>query len=230
VVFRERGGPSAAGALELWSSGLKLTGRAADRLLELRIELKEIADVQIGRRPADRLSGYPTVVLERAGMPAVQVAPVGAGLLHEIADLLSALAVNPIDDGDELTVIVPLKPGCLDRAKELLDHGPPLDPAALGLTGHEVYLRQDEVVFVFRGPTIGARVRRAMRSPALWRAGIAWQGCIAGRPRLVTATPVASSHEMPVYSWTTARNTAGQGSKLHPEQRRTIRDCPDSRS
>jgi hypothetical protein len=140
-----------------------------------------------------------TLVLERGDGSEVQVAPLGAGLLGEIADLLTTLTSDRARLIDELVVVVPLKPGCRERAEELLGQGPPLDPAALGLTGHEVYLRDAEAVFVFRGPEVIARIGRAMRSPALWRAGIAWQGCIAGRPRVVEDAELDGT---PVYSWT----------------------------
>jgi len=200
VVFREQGGAAAAGALEMGPDGLLLRGGAGQLPAELSVPFADIAEVRIGRRPPDRLNGYATLVLERAHMPSVQVAPLGAGLLHEIADLVSSLTVE--HRGRELAVVVPLKPGCLRRARTLLEAGPPLDPAALGLTGHEVYLREDEAVFVFRGPDVSARVGKAMRSPALWRAGLAWQDCIAGRPRIQQSPATLSTEEMPAYSWT----------------------------
>jgi hypothetical protein len=208
VVFREQGGPSAGGSLELTPTGLKLAGRTGDRLVELCVTLDDVLEVRIGRRPPERLNGYPTVVVERMAMPAVHLAPLGASLLHEVADLLTALTVSRPDDGDELAVLVPLKRGRLDRAKELLERGPPLDPAALGLTGHDVYIREHEAVFVFRGPNVSARVGKAMHNPALWRAGIAWQGCIASRPRIVKTAAILSSHETPIYSWTAAAKKA----------------------
>ena len=45
--------------------------------------------VRVGRRPGERLNGYPTLVLERAGHAAVLVAPFGMTLLSEIAHLFS---------------------------------------------------------------------------------------------------------------------------------------------
>jgi len=100
-----------------------------------------------------------------------------------------------------LAVVVPLKPNCLVRAAKLLQAGPPLDPAALGLTSHQVYLREREAVFVFRGPNVSAGVGKAMRSPALWRAGLAWQDCIAGRPSIHRSIETVSSEATPDYSW-----------------------------
>jgi hypothetical protein len=139
-------------------------------------------------------------------MPALQVAPLGAGLLHEIADLLLALTAERRAGGEVLAVVVPLKPDCLVRAAKLLQAGPPLDPAALGLTSHQVYLRESEAVFVFRGPNVTAGVGKAMRSPAMWRAGLAWQDCIAGRPSIHRSTEMLSSEATPDYSWPAPEN------------------------
>jgi hypothetical protein len=202
VVFCERGGEAAAGALELNQDRLLLTGRAAQKRCALSVPLADITAIRIGRLPADRLNGHTTLVLERGRRQAVQVAPVGAaGLLHEIADLVGALTAEQRAGSEELAVVVPLKPNCLLRAAKLLEAGPPVDPAALGLTSHQVYLREGEAVFVFRGPNVSARVGKAMRSPALWRAGLAWQDCFAGRPTIHGSTEVLAREATPAYSW-----------------------------
>lgn len=203
VIFREHGKTPVAGSLELRDDRLVLAGRTDHRRLELSVPFEAIAEVRIGRLPDDRLNGYPTLVLERAELPALQVAPFGAGLLSEIADLVSVLT-SERRAGDELAVVVPLKPACLARARKLLEAGPPLDPAALGLSSHQVYLSEDEAVFVFRGPNVSSRVGKAMRSPALWRAGLAWQGCIAGQPSVLRSTAIPSREGAPAYSWTAA--------------------------
>jgi hypothetical protein len=53
-----------------------------------------------------------------------------------------------------VAVIVPLKVGHDDRAKEPVAQGPPFDPAALGLERHEVFVTAREAVFVFAGPHV----------------------------------------------------------------------------
>jgi hypothetical protein len=193
VVFRERGGPAVAGSLELSDDSVLLTGAGH----EVAVPLIDVEEVQVARR-ADRINGHPTLVLDRADGPALHVAPIGAGLVHEIADLMSGLTRKA---GDRLTVVLPLKPGGAGRARELLEEGPPFDLESLGLTGHEVYLRDDEAVFDFRGPDAAALVRRALRSPALWRAGIAWQACMAGRPRVVEPDDESFEAAELVYAW-----------------------------
>jgi hypothetical protein len=200
VAFREEGGVVAAGRLELADDRLLLLGASGGQRRELTIAFAEIVDVHIGRLRAERLNGYPTIVLERERKPAVQFSPIGAGFLHEIAELLIRLTATP-EETDELVVIVPLRAGSLGRVRELLALGPPVDPGILGLTSHHVYLREQSAIFVFSGPDVRNRVRRAMRSPALWRAGLAWQDCIAGQPKLDADPEAAAAESVLVYRW-----------------------------
>jgi hypothetical protein len=204
VVFRERGGLVVAGCLEVAEDRLRLAGGRGTDARTVEVPLADIGDVHVGRSPADRLRGNPTLVLERIELPPLDIAPIGAGLLHEIADLLALLTSEGPGTSRTLVVVVPLKPGCLERAGALLGDGPPLDPSTLGLTGHHVYLHDREAIFVFQGPDVEARVGQAMRSPALWRAGIAWQACIAGRPRVDKHPPMLAVDETAAYSWTAA--------------------------
>ncbi|HEU5244318.1 MAG TPA: hypothetical protein VFU33_07950 [Gaiellaceae bacterium] len=197
VVFRD-GEIESAGALEVEQDRLLLLGRADECVLELEIPVSELSEVRVGRRRNERLNGYPTLLLERASMPPVQVAPLGVALLPEIADLLVSLARRK--GGNELTVSVPLKPGCLGRARKLLRQGPPLDPSALGLDLHEVYLLEGEAVFVFRGGDVHAQIGKAIRHPAVWRAGLAWQRCFAGPPQIVDLAQL-ELEVAPAYRW-----------------------------
>ena len=181
VVFRV-GGNAAAGVLEVDDDRLLLRGRAGSEDLRLEISFSELSEVRIGRRPSERLNGYATLILERGNPPAAQVAPLEIAFLPEIADLLASLTRSA--ESDALAVVVPLKAGCLGRARKLLAKGPPVDPATFGLTQHEVYLSETEAVFVFRGSDVRARVSQAIRHPAVWRAGVAWQRCFAEPPRI----------------------------------------------
>ncbi|HZC30434.1 MAG TPA: hypothetical protein VE261_02880 [Gaiellaceae bacterium] len=128
----------------------------------------------------------------------MEVAPLGMALLPEITDLLISLTKRA--GGDELAVAVPLKPGCLGRARTLLAKGPPIDPASLRLTSHEVYLDDGKAVFVFRGSDLRAQLGQVIGHPAVWRAGLAWQRCFAGPPRIVE-TAELSFDAAPAYRW-----------------------------
>jgi hypothetical protein len=202
VVFRTSGRTREAGGLTVSEEGLLFRGGTARRQRSLTVPLADVVEVRIARVPAERLNGHVTFVLERQHRSPIHVAPLGAGLLHEIFDLLIALTSEERSRGDRLAVSVPLKPGCLPRARDLLSLGPPVDLTALALTGHEVYLREGEAVFVFRGPNVRARISKAMRTPALWRASVAWQDCIAGPPRIQTPTDTPPAKSTLAYSWT----------------------------
>lgn len=198
VVFRE-GGRQAAGALDVEQDRLLLHGRGSEGSLELEIPFSDLNEVRVGRTASERLNGYPTLLLERTALPTVKVAPFGLALLPEIVALLASLT-HP-EDGDVLAVSVALKPGCLGRARKLLAQGPPLDPASLGLSSHEVYLREGEAVFVFRGSAVRAQMGAAIRHPSVWRAGLAWQRCFAGAPQIRDLADVWLD-AVPAYAWT----------------------------
>jgi hypothetical protein len=70
----------------------------------------------------------------------------------------------------------------------------------LGLRRHEVFLTDEEAVFVFEGPNVRRMLERLTRDPTLWQAGLAWRTCVGGRPRLLAEIYRAESS--PAYSWT----------------------------
>jgi hypothetical protein len=201
VVFRVDSA-TAAGALEVEQDRLSLRGRGNDGPLELEIPFSALTEVRVDRRPGESLNGYPTLILESTTLPSIQISPFGMTLLPEIADLLGSLS-RPA--GAVLTVYVPLKPGCLDRARRLLANGPPFDPASLGLTSHDVYLREGDAVFVFRGDDVRSRIGKAIRHPAVWRAGLAWQRCFASPPAIVELADHWLDFE-PAYHWTAPKS------------------------
>lgn len=196
VVFRE-GTAQAAGRLDVEQDRLLLHGRSAGGEVALELPYSDLREVRVGHSAGERLNGYRTIVLERTSGPSIQVAPLGVAFVPEIVNLLSSLAQR---GGDVLAVRVSLKSGCLERARALLAKGPPLDPASLGLSAHEVYLREGEAVFVFRGSDVRARVGSAMRHPAVWRAGLAWQRCFAAAPQIVDSGDVWLDRA-PAYAW-----------------------------
>lgn len=84
-----------------------------------------------------------------------------------------------------IAVIARLKEGAADRARELLDQGPPFDPGTLGFDRHAVYVSEDEVLFIFEGARVGALVRTLSGAgPEARRAFSAWEPLLEGLPRL----------------------------------------------
>ena len=179
-----------------------LQGRAGEDRVDVSVAYAALVEVRVGRSGEERLNGRPALVLvPRNGAP-ILVQPLGLGLLHELTGLLAELAKAHADGTEQVAVIVPLKPGCFERAKDLVAKGPPFDPALLDLQRHRVYISDRQVVFVFDGPNARAQLEHLTHNPTLWRAGLAWTACIAGRPRLsTTAKALNGDGSEPVYSW-----------------------------
>ena len=82
-----------------------------------------------------------------------------------------------------LVVVLPLKEGARERARSLLEEGPPFELEKTAFDRHEVFLSNHEVVFLFDGP--GDRgLELPAENPVLWRAARAWSKCMAARPRV----------------------------------------------
>lgn len=62
-------------------------------------------------------------------------------------------------------VTASLRDGTADRIAEILREGPPFDLAETSLERHEVFLGDDELVFVFEGPGADAEARRLFKNP-----------------------------------------------------------------
>jgi hypothetical protein len=82
-----------------------------------------------------------------------------------------------------LVVVLPIKPGARDRVRHLLRHGPPFDPAETGLERHQVYVSDDEAVFLFEADARES-VERLADDESLWAAARGWAELVAGPPRL----------------------------------------------
>jgi len=83
-----------------------------------------------------------------------------------------------------LVVVAQLKDGTRERARELVGEGPPFELEGTGLSGHQVYVTEREVVFVFEGAHPRTAVEELAGDPSVWRAASAWREILAGRPRL----------------------------------------------
>jgi hypothetical protein len=179
VVLRTGDTAPVSGGLSLATDELLFRSRSA----ELGVPYADVVGVRIGRLGAERLNGSPTVVLERRDAPDVVLAPLGVGLVHELADILASL--TGAAGRERIDVIVALRPRAAPRVRALVADGPPFDPAALRLRRHDVYLGERDVVFSFEGAGIAASLRRIFAGRALWRAAVAWRSCLAGRPLLL---------------------------------------------
>lgn len=205
VLFREAGALPVAGSLTVTPDRLVLEGGGAGDRRSIRIELGALREIRIARGASERLNGHRVLVLARTSGTDVHVAPLGPGLLHEIADLTASLAGldgrGSSGRSETAAVAVRLRPDAATRVRELVAAGPPFDPAELELTGHRVVLHGDEVLFVFTGVDVRRKIREISREPRLWRAGMSWRGTLAGAPRLLEpGAPLPEDAEL-VYEW-----------------------------
>jgi hypothetical protein len=83
-----------------------------------------------------------------------------------------------------LVVVAPIKPGSMDRARELLDEGPPFALEDTPFDAHEVFLTVNEVVFVFEGRDDGVAMAFDVGDPLIARVAQAWADCLLERPRV----------------------------------------------
>ena len=90
-----------------------------------------------------------------------------------------------------LVVVLPLRPGARDRARDLLRHGPPFDPDEAGLERHQAFVTETEAIFLFEADARGAVERLADDASSLGGGG-GLDDLVAGPPRLAEGA----------YSWT----------------------------
>ncbi|HEX6700255.1 MAG TPA: hypothetical protein VF101_05935 [Gaiellaceae bacterium] len=92
VVWREDAHPLAAGKLELLPGALRFDGMAEGRATTREIGYESLARVRVGRSPADRLNGRPSLVLERlSGLPITIASIAQLGVIAEIVERLASL-------------------------------------------------------------------------------------------------------------------------------------------
>jgi hypothetical protein len=182
VVWRTDNGATCCGRLELGENDLVLNGAAAPE--GLRIPLSDLSSVEIGRAPGDRINGEKSLVLERNSCERVLVAAFGGvGLLGEINELLARLRSEQVARA-RVAVVVPIRRGKAEVARQLIEEGPPFELEDVGLERHHVFVGEREVIFFFEGERAAAAVDALARSPGVLRAAVRWRGILAGRPRL----------------------------------------------
>jgi hypothetical protein len=184
VVWREDSLPLATGKLELRTHAVRFEGIAGGRPVTQEIAYETLAAVRVGRSPAERLDGRPSLVLERrSGLPITVASVAQSGVVAEIAERLASLQLGA--DACRRTVFVlPLEDGAHERARSLLAGGPPFDPEQTALDRHEVFVTPNEVVLVFESKLGVDALEPLLSDPALWLSVAAWRELLAGPPRL----------------------------------------------
>ena len=175
----------ASGGLTFVPEGIRLEGKhllggSAASLLVARDELRS---VRIGRAQHERIGGRPALIVELADGRTVSIRAPGPGILTELADLLGVLRSQRADKTGQVVVIVPLRKGSFEKARSLIEQGPPFDPESVGLKRHHVFVTEHEALFVFDTPDVSHAVSR-LADPLVWTAAEAWRSCLDGEPRV----------------------------------------------
>ena len=97
-----------------------------------------------------------------------------------------------------VAVVAKLKPNSGDRARELIEHGPPFDPARLDLERHVVYVSDEQVVFVFEGARVNTIARMVAEAGNAAAALADWERILDGIPQVTREA----------YSWERTRDLA----------------------
>jgi hypothetical protein len=193
VTWQEDAGTIRHGKLELRRRSFVLEGSNCSGSPQRRvIAYGDVTSAQITRNPSDRLSGRPTLVVDRRGVKPLRIAGVAQpGIICELAESLTALRHSEERRSmSRVVIVVPLQQGSRDRARALLVNGPPFDPETAGLERHHVFLSDHEAVFVFEAEELDA-VERLASDSTLWEAIAGWNDIVAGPPGLAED----------VYSW-----------------------------
>lgn len=185
VVWREGEAPDAAGLLGIEPHALVLRPLEDQSAVEREFAFDEIAAVEI-RPPVER----PTLVLRsQSGREAEIESAVDKWILGDLLERIFVHGLGGAQDSRRILVAMKLRPGCREQALELLRGGPPFDPAGTGLALHEVFLLEDEALFLF-ATHAGEDLERLVE-PDFWRSAAAWRELVSGGVRLAE----------PVYSW-----------------------------
>lgn len=194
VVWEESDGSPVTGQLVVGEESMRLEGVRDGQLVRLEVSYGDLAGVRVSRGSGERLHDRPTMVVERHDGPPLLIAAFGAGMLHELVDVLALLSA-PGGAVEQIAVVLPLRPGAVDEARRYVSLGPPFDLADQSLGRHEVYLSSREAIFVFSGDDACEIVRRLMREPTVLRTAGRWHAILDGAPRLAVAG----------FSWQTPR-------------------------
>ncbi len=191
VTWQEAGAKPRSGRLELREQSLVFEGANGNGPKAHELPYAELASVHVAHAAGERLSGRPTLVVERCRGGPIRIASIAQpGIISELADHLSARDLSEEPPLSRFLLVLPLRPGVRDQAAALLRRGPPFDPAEAGLERHHVFLGEQEAIFAFDAAEASA-VERLAAGPGLWEALSGWTELVAGPPRLAED----------VYSW-----------------------------
>jgi hypothetical protein len=102
--------------------------------------------------------------------------------ISAVARDLDRLVANP--HVHKLAIVLPLDVGKRDVARDYLEEGPPFDLRSAGVDAHEVFLTDEEVIFVFGVPNGPQTLEQILAHEDFWSVVSSWENIAAGPPRL----------------------------------------------
>jgi hypothetical protein len=192
ATWREPDSVLVTGKVTLGNHALHLDGTGRDgRLARRAIAYTDIAGVRIGRETDELLQSQRTLVLERTTGPPLLLDVIGPGMLFELAEVLATISAERKDSFERVVLVVPLDHDAIEAARARLAAGPTFDPAEHGLERHEVFLTDEEAVFVFEGQHANEIVQQLLGDRDVFSAALEWQPLMSAAPRLARS----------VYAW-----------------------------
>jgi hypothetical protein len=136
------------GRLTVGPQSLRLVALTGKRIPLREIPFDTITGLQLTSTggPSDR----PILVFQLSANGRIEVeSAVGKWILGDLLKntLHGMLVHSPV--GRRVLVSVKTKPEARDRVAELLRNGPPFDPQSTSITRHDVYVLDDQVLFLF---------------------------------------------------------------------------------
>jgi hypothetical protein len=182
VSWQEPDGSLGSGRLELGADALLLEGRNGGSAMSHAFPYGDISGFRVARVSHERLQDRPTLIVDLGAEGPLRIAGVAQpGIVSELASRLAAVR-HDTRPSERLAFVIPLKHGAKPKAESLLAQGPPFDPADLGLESHEVFLTEQEAVFVFEGvPSV--LLNRSAEDETIWTAAEAWEPLVEGSVR-----------------------------------------------
>ena len=83
-----------------------------------------------------------------------------------------------------VAIVGPLRPDAYHTALELAALGPPFDLTELGVDSQSVFVSEHEVIWIFEGRDVEARLRSLLNDPVTASAAGAWGPLLAETPHL----------------------------------------------
>lgn len=198
VTWQTAGEPGHSGRLELRSRTIAFEGSNGSSSASETIPYKDVTDVRIARSPDDRIADRQTLVIERRRGAPIRIAGiVHPGIVSELAERLASLNVTEEGSASRVAIVLPLVAGAAEQVAELLRRGPPFDPDEIGLGRHQVFLTENEAIFLFEADSAEV-ADRLLSSAGVWTAATAWKDLVAGPPRVADDA----------YSWVRAQSSA----------------------